>query len=597
MKERYKYIILFLILIGFFLIYIHFINSVAENVVFSDQIGFVNEFVEPLMEENFSEINLFKFKGVHLPFGYHVYFILNVLLFDLNTLITLNLSAIFLFIFAIQLTIHLLSDEGKIKKPWQYFYFIALYIIIFSLNKRNIILHELGIQHSALLLITFNIAMILNRIIKSSEFNKRNFIMLNILIFGLLFVASISVSLFIIILTSIIFLYKIIVSRNYYYGVPFGVLLITTGLYIYFYLHTTINNVMNESSFNLTSLLNIIKKMYDGFSSFIVHELTVSFFEKFMNRSLLLNFLSVFVIFLIVYSLYLYIKNKIFKKDLLPLFLIFHSIYYLLAVSFGRDSSRAPRYAFYYMFSLIGVLMVLYYVKLNTLGRKRIINTINYILIFLLISMSFYSSFRIYQYKDGIAKYFEIRKSLALTDTIDNDDYKWFLYSSNEPINNAYDLLEKYQLNVYADNEKNSDLIVEDFDCRYAFIFSEDIYYSNSKNSCWSQSESEINISIDPEKINLSSLSITGYIPFTEDELNPDIDEFILQIYLNDIFAYQVSTNKPKNFEILIPIDEILNNNYNSNFINVKFISNDLNQNEESFRLSDISIIIDSNHN
>lgn len=570
-KVNIKY---YLALILIFSIYIFYLNNVGENVIFMDQIRFVNEFIEPLYNHTLTFSDLIYTKSGHMILGYHLIFIINTLFFNLNTMLEANVAAIILFIGTIILTRYYLNNF-PIDRNIVFFSYTTLILVIFGLGKWSKILLSMGIQDSIEFLFIIVVCILLDKIIIKRDFSSKIKILL--IIISSIHLVFFSIDTFIGLYFVIFFIISLMTVFNFIINKKVSkfniIYLLTISSGILFQLMYIIAN--NKESIKLLDFSNMILFYIRGLASFLINqELARAYLSD--NFILILGLITASIFFA---SIIIYLKNKMYKQSLLPLLLIAHSLSYLTLVTIGRSSygddvGMASRYGGRYMTGLIGVIWIFvhFYIFNNKTKNKKII-IIGITLIFIGSLLTSLNELKISKFR---ASYMDKRVELAITHKIDETNYKMFQGTNPDYVSNAFKILDKYDLNVYS-NQKNIQHEEKAFrnldlktyvgkDINNLYKGSYVVVDKENDPQVWVRKESQITLEY---KEGDSFIRIKGYIPYNiHKKANRNVEEFNLKFLINgkEVDDFSVTKNTVLNHKIKIDENILRIIDGNSNF-------------------------------
>ncbi|MBD3362744.1 hypothetical protein GF362_03425 [Candidatus Dojkabacteria bacterium] len=442
-----------------------YIRKACVDIVYMDQIRWVNSDVEDFLENDFNYSSLWEpINGSHRTPIKRMMFLLNAKYFHLNTFVERYIGLFMLVCTGILLYYYYRQSLPKeIKSLKAQVGYGLLIMILFSLSQWALIHLSMGgftMFKNFLYMIYWGI---LNYFLKQ---RVKGFYTLLILVLSIILLTSILGSgsiLSLIGTTIIVFIINAIfqkrVDKNFIISM---VAIIFTGIICLVFYSRGTDSVGGQGVFGRIEYLtgNFVKVLEFialTLSSSVLHsrhgEFRLLWFEIFMG-------LGVFLLHL--YSLYTFFKHKFYKKSYIPIFIQISSWITIIGIlvvrfaEFGESVGKSPRYITHLQYGVIAIVWILlikfFSEKISDHNRfgieKRLIASV------LILIMSFQFITYIYEwrtYKDKRAYYEKNRKVALNYQRIEPEKIKYQSGVEPEELVEAFTILEKYKLNMFHD--------------------------------------------------------------------------------------------------------------------------------------------------
>ena len=546
--------------------YVVYLNYVGENIVYMDQIRFVNQFIEPLFNNSLTLSDLWYVKSGHRTFGYNLLFVANAWFFNLNTMLEANIAAVLLLIFALILT-KIYFDRYHKVNVFHFFIYLTAILVIFGLGKWAIILLSMGIQHSIHFIIVLLVSILFDRIYIKNDQNIIYKILILVLSVVHLIFLSLSYSISLYFILSLVVLAKTIYyfikeKKVNYFNILYLICVLSAASLTLFDLVSGSESVVNRFNF-----LNIVIFFFNGLASFLISE---NFAKTFLDSNIIF-LIGIINAAIITYSIYIYFITKLYKQTVFPIFFICFSLGNLLLITIGRHNlgptaGMASRYGGMYMIAVLGVIFILlsYMNKINKNRSKLLI----IIIVYIFMCTTLTTGYEIINSKYR-ANYFDKRVELALKQKIDETNYNMFQDTNAEYVASAFKILQKYNLNVYytysdyslgQDEDEN---IITFLDLKNKIGIDignilEGGYVVNTNQNgipqVWVRKNARVKLSYNE---GYSVIKVKGFIPFSMHSYNnQEIERFDIEFFINGKKVDQISVTQDVRFDRSIEIPQ-----------------------------------------
>lgn len=453
MIKRYRWLLL---PIAFFVFYLAYINYTAQNVVYMDQIRMI-----PLLEKYYNGTltpeDLWRSQsGQHRHLGYQVYFILNALLFNLNTKIDVNLTAMLLFLMIIIFSWNFSRTIGDIPTRRFILLHFPFVLVAFGLIKWETALIGLGLpEYYGLLVLAI--------LVTATDLYLNDLINFPRILFALLTITTLAVAMSALLpfYLAMVFLgfYKLynsdtsgyVEKRNNVLFVS-AMILIQYSIYIY-----KINVGTYDNPFSLSeNLLLIINHAWSA-TNFLFYAMSATVvgsetLTKLLPDKSILS-LGVIVICLYATSLYVYFRRRFYIYTIVPGFMILGSLGYMGLIllgrfSFGESYGMQSRYSLSMMFGLLGIVWLwgMNLVHSGPALRYKIIAWSSITIIVLGFAITDMDEVRKAQYRK--AAYEDMQRVISSQDEAKYDVLQVGPVVSG--LNNVLDTLKRHNLNAFS---------------------------------------------------------------------------------------------------------------------------------------------------
>jgi len=466
-----NYIVLLMLLLQL-MFYVYYINSSAANIIFQDQFHFI-QFVDKYFNSSLSFGDLWRGHLEHRTLGYNIIFLLNAILFHLNTMYEMYMGAIILFLTSILLYYYYRKNLDYDNDLFVLVSFPLVFYIVFGLNQWENIVLSLGLAIMIKMLFFLIVFIFIDMLICNEKFhNKLAFLYsLSLFIAVLLFgggyspalVGSIIVTLFC----------KIIINKtaNKKDLKVFLLIIIASSiaLSIYYY-HIYYNNMIMDN-LSIIKRLDIVLDNPMGAVKFFLLSLSASLFgvdllNNYMSQNLYI-FIGIIIIFIYFYSIILFILSEMYRKTYFPLMLMFYSLIilgmiliarYYCGVTYGMSS----RYVTDTQYGIIGAIWIIFYFfankkeililnkekKESRYYKKKAILISILILVIIGVSITNIIEWKISPFRK--ANFLKMRAIALDTDNITDNDIRMYQYNKDLVID-GLKILKKNKLNVFYD--------------------------------------------------------------------------------------------------------------------------------------------------
>lgn len=452
----------------------YYISSAGYNVVYTDYIRITNLYLSLDHIPTLSQMWLSSTGQRSL--AYFPFLYINVYFFDFNTMFDMTLGALSIFLSSLVIIkYYLKNDLGFLNC------FLVL-ILIYSLNKWELMLNGTGwAALFSFALMYYNFLIFDDLFIKknNSKFNMLLMCFLPIvIIFGFAGGYSIAYVLASILVLALCMINGYIINDeiNKFIILPASVLVGTMIVYLW---DMPINQAViggNSSFFELFyhNFSYMVSFTLASFASTIIGQET--FFAWGYSENLLL-ILGLFVILVYLFSIYLYLKNRLYQKTFFPMLMIFFAVITHLIILYSRSGfntisyGMSSRYEPAFLFGIIGIFCIFAYsLKETNLNCKKTYSvellqnqksrktTINFIII---IIMSIFIVGTIVTTLDEVHKIpyrfdaYNNMEKIALNYKVMTDQELTALQTSGDQVRNALQILEKKKINIFSNSSLN----------------------------------------------------------------------------------------------------------------------------------------------
>lgn len=453
----------------------YYINSAGYNVVYTDYIRITNLYLSLDHIPTLSQMWLSSTGQRSL--GYFPFLFINVYFFDFNTMFDMTLGILSIFLSSLVIIKYYLKNDLGFANC-----FLVL-ILIYSLNKWELLLNGTGwAALFAFALMYYNFLIFDDVFIKqnNSPFNMLLMCLLPIvIIFGFAGGYSIAYVLASILVLALCMINGYIVNGkiNKCIILPASVLVGSIILYLW---DMPINQAViggNSSFFELLShnFSYIVSFTLASFASTIIGQET--FFAGGYPESLLIV-LGLLVILCYIFSIYLYLKNKLYQKTFFPMFMILFAIITHLIILYSRSGfntisyGMSSRYEPAFLFGIIGVFCIFAYSLKETHPNYKKINPLKFlqcqktrksaINIVMVIFMSVFIIGTVVTTLDEVHKIpyrfdaYNNMETIALKYHVTSDQDLSTLQTPGDQVRNALQILEKKKLNIFSNSSLNN---------------------------------------------------------------------------------------------------------------------------------------------
>ncbi|MFJ8457683.1 hypothetical protein ACIQ57_01015 [Lysinibacillus xylanilyticus] len=495
---------LYITIAVFFSLYMVYINSTAENVIYMDQIR-MTSLIEKYFNGSLTFLDLWSSYLGHRSLGYHLIFVMNAALFNLNSLIEINISAICLLVVAIILlrSYYLEFNDASILKEKNNknvikVNLITIIIVLFSLNKWETALLGLGLNEYLVNVLFIVMFYLFNQFLIHKTMTTKMKIVLflslnfSIIFFSLAYVAPFFFALYLIFIIDFLIKKQEIKSK-----LPvITIYTINAFLLCLIYLFNINSQSANAKSLSIFEKIftliaqpvSVVKFYFYGLSGSVFGVETA---QKIIGNNILLM-LGVFVFLFYIISIYLFFRNKLYNINYFPLLLIMYSLTYMGLVLVGRLEygelyGLQSRYSLAMMYGLIGIVWIFSLVlKQTTYNFKIKIFNFSFITVLILCIM--------------LTNLDEIRKSPYREQAYQNmrtyafygewENWEVFQYDEDST-KKAFETLKKYNLNVYYDYPK---IELKELGTNIKQFKIEQGIYQDGENSYWVSKSGSIKV-------------------------------------------------------------------------------------------------------
>lgn len=524
---------LYLLLAIIFSLYIIYINSTAENIIYMDQIR-MTSIIEKYFNGNLSFSDLWSSYLGHRSLGYHLIFVINAALFHLNSFIEINISAICLLFIAVIfvksyyvefIKVNVFKDgySDKLLKG----NLIAIILVIFSLNKWETALLGLGLNEYLVNVLFIVMFYLFNDFLVKKKLSLKKIITLflalnfSIIFFSLAYVAPFILALYLVIILDFLLKKKEIkvkLSLVIVYTINTFILCL---IYLYNINEQSANeekiSILNKITTLVSEPISILKFYFFGLSGSVIGIETAQ--KLFSNGILLL--LGIFVFLFYSIAIYLFFKIKLYNVNYFPFLLIIYSLAYMALVLIGRldygeQYGMSSRYTLAMMYGLIGIVWIFSLVNQMTIKnfKLRIFNWVFILILILSIIITNLDEIRKSPYRN---QSYQNMRTIAFNEKW-ND---WGIFQSDLDLTKkAFETLKKHNLNVYYDySEKELNQLGTNINNS---ILGEGVY-KEEENFYWISKSGNIQI----------KSGTTGYVEI-EGTMNNYFQKNNISIYINE---------------------------------------------------------------
>ena len=411
----------------------------------------------------------------HRTLAYHLIFLGNAILFQLNTLIDIHMSAVIVLITAILVFFqYKKSMIGLANERFVQISFITISIIIFSLNQWEIITLGIGVVLFLRVMIFIMSFSVLNDILLKNKLERNNVIKLTILIissvllFGAGYFPACIGSMVVVLLIKILSMggsskgFLSLIRYTKVYNKTLMLISSTAAVGIYLYLYNISNDNMGTYTPIVQKLIYIIYNPVESVKFFLLSNtasiLGVEFAQSYLNEGIML-FIGGFVILLYILSVIIFIRLKMYKNTYLPILFILHSLLICSIILVGRLSygityGMSSRYVVETQLGIIGVawIFIYYYkVKIKSFDLKNFKSVLTALIICFILGGQVISNIHEWRTSPYRKIAFEKMRSIAAnSENYSNDDLMIFQYEPQQ-VRVGIEIMKKYKLNVFSD--------------------------------------------------------------------------------------------------------------------------------------------------
>lgn len=437
-----------------FLFLLYYLNLATLDVVYTDYIRLTNSYLKDVFSiKPYMSLDIL----TRTPISYFER-IINVVFFSYSTKFDMILGIIFLSIN------FMIFAKFMSEKKYSIFSFFIVFILVFSLNKWEMLTNGSGWVHFlAITLFVFHFYLFskIRRLRKESKnYSYKAEILLHIIPIVTIPLIAGPYGISYAVIINLIYIYDVykskfnerILVQNIKRSLSINIPLLLYFLSSYFavYDHAGATDKTIVEVFNLRPFM-FLSFFIKSFASMVF---SIEYVDAYLLSNKSLYIIGGVVIFAYVYAFYLNIKNKIYKKSLFPLILLMYGFLNHILVSLSRwiflqdNYGMSSRYALQYHIGIVGIILSICYSKKFKINISRIIS-------FLIIMIFIFGNIVTTKKELEIAKYrkehFENRKRVALNFENESDETlrKVFQYRSGEKVRTALEILRERKLNVF----------------------------------------------------------------------------------------------------------------------------------------------------
>ena len=391
---------LFLVMAAHLILYV---GTTANPFLRSDGWFFVSDFLIPFYEGNFGFSDLYVVRNAadHVQPLHRILFIINAILFDLDFRYEAVLGALFAVVLAGMMCLHFKKTHGITEFPKDLTLgMLAVVALVFSLN--STITFRWSLPAIGFMPVFLNVGFFIylsNCIVK----NEGSGILLVTLGFLVLFVGD-DVSVLVMIVAVLVLLVAAFVQKKNHIWKYLIIIMSMVAAYQLFKGYMVSEYVGNG---NKSVILNCVEYYIENwdviykviaapFSDSFIHQMHLSMYPDIKEGVSL--FMGYALIFLHLYTWYVFFKYKLYKKSYLPVMLMLYSYALTAGImmyrvpDFGVNYIHSPRYVKTYQIGLWGCawgLLSLYAVKGVTSSYVKLYKNVLYVAVFLIMLVQF----------------------------------------------------------------------------------------------------------------------------------------------------------------------------------------------------------------
>lgn len=373
-----------LIIIEFIIVFIfqfYYLSLLTANIPLMDYWRYIHEIGEKVMNNNLSLLDFWTpSAGVHRNPLLYILLCINIKYFNYNVPLEINAGTVILCVNAC-FVYYIFRNIIKAEKPWNYkdqLLFLPILLSVLNINQWEILTEQFSLTFMFRIFI-YNIIFInVDKYCKNDKKWIRSTLIINALIFvSILLLSQGYFPAFVGTIACILILNFILDFREYRYRYLykyvsiFIVMLIAVGIYL------------NGISVNANNKGNMFNQIFDFIfkgdlikSNLIMFAATIlptAYIQKYgLNLYLIIGCI---VALIVIFSIFLYIKQKMYKKTYYPIMLILYAWFNIILISFARVTSfdlnylATSRYVVETTMLLVGAFWILLYVYITKVNK------------------------------------------------------------------------------------------------------------------------------------------------------------------------------------------------------------------------------------
>ncbi|MEQ7050304.1 hypothetical protein ABN764_06540 [Paenibacillaceae sp. P-4] len=513
-----------LVVLGTFLLiqlifYFVYINRSSANIIFQDQFDFI-PILEKLSDGSLSFSDLWQAHMEHRVLGYNLIVLFNAIFFNTNTIIEMYLGGLVLMVIAIILyKPYIRSFKETNNKYVPSAVFLLISCLLFSLIQWENIVLSLGMSimmRMMFFIITFIVFdnLIIRGLRKKDIFLLVLSLAINILVFGAGYSPAVVLTCVVVLIIN--FFVTPLDRKNT--KVILGLISIASLIFYIVYFHNIyINNLINEDKSILEKAMHIFSNIFEAMKFFFItlssSVIGVSIFDKYLSVNFMIV-LGCILFILIFYFLYLYFREKLYKRSWLPFMLIIYSFMIMGLILLGRFNyaltyGSSSRYTTDTQYIVIGFLWIVSLVLSHkkSFCKLQLDRTLSIISIFFVVVSFAITNVMEWQISSSRGQYFENLQTIALNiDKATDKELSQFQYPP-DIVKYGLVSLRNNSLNVYHENMGNT---------QGSYLYEKNIagisgWYENDESEArWTKKEVEFKVQSEGRR---GSISIQAYVP------------------------------------------------------------------------------------
>lgn len=476
-----NYIVLLVIFLNFIFLLNYLFRSTA-NIIYGDQFYSIGLIVTKFYEKNFNIFsvlkNVWEFGGIHRGVGGVFFILFNTKYFDFNTQVEIYFGGFILFITSLIIFFYY-EKKLPLKNLITRMLFIPISFIIMNLDQAELLGNGNGLYLFCRMLFFVIVFINFENLIKKRSLKNLIFFITTLLMNTFLFSAGYTIP-FLVALFIIFLLYFFINKsfKNKKFIIHF---LVTVFFCLFIYINGITSHIVGynpepqrkETSslfYNITNnTSSFLRFGLLGLTSNIINVNLVTIAKTVDISDLTLLIVGLVLLASYIYSIILFVKNKIYKITYMPLFFIIYAFLIYGSIAITRYSynslypyySMSSRYTLDTHYGLIGIIWILIYsicIEKNFNKQKIKVKIFKKIFLPILIMLFIITAqiktakteWMIGPYRK---EYFNTIRKIALMEKYNNKSEMDLFQNSSNPklVIDSLKFLKKYKLNVFAE--------------------------------------------------------------------------------------------------------------------------------------------------
>lgn len=459
-KNYHIALILILITTSFFVFY--YIPTACRNLVMVDYWRMSCQYIPDVMQGKVNILSTFKGEWGQSNAFLKLSLIANIKFFHLNSMISEYLGIIILGLIAFLIFVNCFKEANVNKnRRFECLCFMPVILSVFNMNQWEIIGSQFSFSFTLRVFLYLVVAILLDKSFeeKASIKQRRKYVIfsgiiafISIILLSQLYFPAMVVSL------GIIIVFKLTVMRGNQeierYPYIIWIIMVSLGIVIY---GINVSSSLGQSSVAGSS--NLVNHILDGtafwgmfvmLASIIIPQIKIQQMSSFE-----IYFIGMVIAAIIIYSLIIYIKDRLYIVSTIPAYLILYGGISICAIEYGRLGMSdllylsSSRYVCETTSILTGCFLILYY-KINKSQRSGMIVSS---IIMIGLSVTLINSAYIEKnmaaargaYKD------EAIQLLYNIDDVTDDELGILQANNANQVREGTELLKKYSLNVFSE--------------------------------------------------------------------------------------------------------------------------------------------------